>query len=123
MVTRFIRGTPYSRNKSRGRIAGAKEWSVAVQSQTQRLRLVNGPSALDVTFVLPPDRFPEDHPHGNDLDNLLKRLLDALGETVLREAPGKDGSIMELTARKRKALRDEPTGARIRITKYRPTTG
>jgi len=38
------------------------------------------------------------------MDNLLKRLLDALGETVLREAPGKDGAIMELAARKRKAM-------------------
>jgi Holliday junction resolvase RusA-like endonuclease len=120
MVTRFIRGTPYSRNKSRGRIAGAKEWSATVQEQTRRLRPVKGPCALDVVFVLPPDRFPEDHPHGNDLDNLLKRLLDALGETVLREAPGKDGAILEVTARKRKALVHEPTGARIRISKYRP---
>jgi Holliday junction resolvase RusA-like endonuclease len=120
MVTRFIRGTPYSRNKSRGRVAGAKEWSATVQEQTRRLRPVKGPCALEVEFVLPLDRFPEDHPHGNDLDNLLKRLLDALGETVLREARGKDGAIMELTARKRKALGTEPTGARIRLSKYRP---
>lgn len=74
---------------------------------------------LEVDFVLPSDRFPEDYPHGNDLDYLLKRLLDAPGETVLREAPGKDGAIMELTARKRKSLGNETTGAWIRITKYR----
>jgi Holliday junction resolvase RusA-like endonuclease len=71
---------------------------------------------LDVTFVLPKDRFPEDHPHGTDLDNLLKRLLDALGKTVLREAPGKDGAITELRAKKRMVREGEPCGARIRIT-------
>ena len=32
-----------------------------------------------------------------DLDNLLKRLLDALGKTVLREAPGGDSAIVRLS--------------------------
>lgn len=119
MVSRFIRGTPYSRVKTKGRLAGPAEWSTSIREQTSRLRPIKGPCRLEVTFVLPADRFPLDDSYGNDLDNLLKRLLDALGETVLREAPGKDGAIMELAARKRKALGSEQTGAHIRITKYR----
>jgi len=116
MVSLFLQGTPYPRNKSRGRVEAAAEWSASVVTQTAGLELVRGPCRLEVTFVLPRDRFPEDHPHGTDLDNLLKRLLDALGKTVLREAPGKDGAITELRAKKRMVREGEITGARIRIT-------
>ncbi len=84
--------------------------------QTARSRKVRGPCRLDVEFVLPPDRFPLDHPFGTDLDNLLKRLLDSLKETVLSEAPGGDGAIVELRATKIKAKGRERTGARIIIT-------
>lgn len=66
-----------------------------------------------VEFLLPQDKFPRDLPHGMDLDNLLKRLLDALGETVLREAPGRDSAIMEIHAWKRKLIPPEVAGAQI----------
>ena len=120
MVSRFIRGTPYSRIKTKGRLSGPNEWSAAVKEQTCRLRPIKRPCRLEVSFILPADRFPLDNTYGNDLDNLLKRLLDALGETVLRDAPGKDGAIVQLSAEKRKALADEPTGVWIRFTKPDP---
>jgi hypothetical protein len=37
---------------------------------------------LKVTFLLPPDKYPKNLPYGPDLDNLLKRFLDLLNETV-----------------------------------------
>jgi Holliday junction resolvase RusA-like endonuclease len=77
---------------------------------------MKGPCKLEVEFILPRDRFPNDHPFGSDLDNLLKRFQDALGKTVLREAPGQDGAITELVARKRKAAPGEATGARFNLT-------
>jgi Holliday junction resolvase RusA-like endonuclease len=117
VVSRFIRGTPYSRSKTTGRLSGPDEWSATVKEQTHRLRPIKGPCRLEVSFILPADRFPFVHSCGNDLDNLLKRLLDALAESVLREAPGRDAAIVQLSAEKRKALKNEPTGARIRFTK------
>jgi Holliday junction resolvase RusA-like endonuclease len=57
-----------------------------------------------------------------DLDNLLKRLQDALNQTVLRSAPGKDGAVVSLIARKRPATDGEPIGVRlvIRDTEAKP---
>jgi len=72
-----------------------------------------GPCELDVEFVLPADKFPRDFPYGMDLDNLLKRLLDALGKTVLQDAPGGDSAIVRLSARKHPASPTEEPGARI----------
>jgi Holliday junction resolvase RusA-like endonuclease len=50
-----------------------------------------------------------------DLDNLLKRLLDALQQTVFRVAPGKDGCVVELHARKQRVDSDAEAGADIEI--------
>jgi Holliday junction resolvase RusA-like endonuclease len=68
---------------------------------------------MNVKFILPSDKYPKDHPHGSDLDNLLKPFLDAIGATVLSEAEGKDGAIVRLSVSKRKARGSEPTGARL----------
>jgi Holliday junction resolvase RusA-like endonuclease len=112
-VRKFVRGTPYSRSKNRGDTAGVKRWSDAVISQTKRLRKVRRACRLNVEFVLPKTRPPTDYPYANDLDNLLKLLLDALGQTVLRYAPGRDSAIVELHASKRLAGKGEKTGALI----------
>lgn len=119
MIDVFVRGMPYVKHKVRGRVEGAKEWSVAVKAQTDHLGSMAGPCRLDVEFVLPAGSFPTDHPCGPDLDNLLKRLLDGLNDTVLREAPGRDGAVVKLNARKRKAAAGEPTGARILLSQAR----
>lgn len=73
---------------------------------------------MEVEFVLPTDKFPKDFPFGMDLDNLLKRLLDALGKTVLKDLPGKDSAIVDLRASKRPARNGEATGARVIIREY-----
>lgn len=115
-IDMFIKGEPYPKHKSTGDKKAPKRWSDAIQTQTARTRKVRGPCRLDVEFVLPAGRFPRHQRFGTDLDNLLKRLLDSLKETVLSEAPGGDGAIVELRASKIKAEGKQPTGARIIIT-------
>src|SRR6266571_2507015 len=110
---KFIRGTPYPWHKVTGDVEGPERWSAAIREQTADLPTFPGPCRLQVEFILPADRFSIDHPLGTDLDNLLKRLLDALKETTLRDAPGKDGAIVELSASKVAANAREATGARI----------
>jgi Holliday junction resolvase RusA-like endonuclease len=111
-----INGTPYGQLKSRGRKDGCAEWTRAVVEQTRELDRVSGACTVDVTFFLPADKYPLDHPFGSDLDNLLKRFFDALQQTVLADAPGKDGCVVELAARKRKASSAEPPGALLTIS-------
>jgi Holliday junction resolvase RusA-like endonuclease len=119
IIDRFIRGVPYARSKSKGRLGAPRVWTSAVVEQTAGLPLIAGPCQLEVEFVLPWDKFPSDLPFGMDLDNLLKRLLDALGTTVLQSAPGGDSAIVSLQARKRPLRQGEEPGARIT---FRPAT-
>jgi Holliday junction resolvase RusA-like endonuclease len=51
-----------------------------------------------------------------DLDNLLKRFFDALQKTVFSEAPGGDGCVIEVRARKRKVPSSADAGADLTIT-------
>ena len=115
-IDKFVKGDPYPKHKVTGDIGAPERWFQAIVEQTAHLRKVQGPCRLEVEFVLPPDRFPADHPFGTDLDNLLKILMDSLKNTVLREAPGGDGAIIELRATKVKAKGNERTGARIVLT-------
>ena len=99
-ITAKISGVPYAQAKTRGNTSGPAVWSAAVVDQTTHLRKVAGACVLDVTFRLPPDKYPTDHPHGMDLDNLLKRFFDALQETVFSDVSGGDGCVIEVHARK-----------------------
>ena len=115
-----ITGVPYAQAKVRGRKDGCAEWSEAVKRQTAHLRPVTGECQIRVTFKLPPSKYPSDHPYGMDLDNLLKRFLDALHETVFRDVPGRDGCVVELHAKKVKVASDDKAGAELEIV---PVTG
>jgi Holliday junction resolvase RusA-like endonuclease len=70
---------------------------------------------MRVTFLLPPSKFPSDHPYWNDLDNLLKRFCDALVMTVFRNAPGRDGVVLSLEATKTRVETDVEAGAELEI--------
>ncbi len=113
VVHAFVEGVPAKKKKARGDKQTPARWKVAVQAQTAGLAKMDGPCQLDIEFILLGISFPSDHPYGPDLDNLLKSTLDALNETVLSSVKGKDGAIVDLRARKRKAREGEPTGARI----------
>ena len=70
---------------------------------------------LKVTFLLPSDKFPPNLPYGPDLDNLLKLTLDALQQTVFKDARGKDSCIVSLMAMKTRVEAHEDAGAHIEI--------
>jgi len=112
-IDKFIEGIPYPQSKVRGDIHAPGRWSEAVKSATQYLPKVSGRVSMNLKFILHEDMFPPDHPHGTDLDNLLKRFLDAIGTTVLSKAEGKDGAVVRLTVSKRKVRRGESTGVRM----------
>jgi Holliday junction resolvase RusA-like endonuclease len=95
-----INGVPYSKSKTRGKKTAPKAWSQRVISQTRSLPPVAEACVLRVTFRLPRDKFPPDYPYGPDLDNLLKRLFDALGKTVFATAKGGDSCVVALEAMK-----------------------
>ncbi len=70
---------------------------------------------MRVTFLLPENKFPKDFPYGPDLDNLLKRLFDGLGQTVFSETPGGDSCIISLSAMKTKVASEAEAGAVVEI--------
>lgn len=95
-----IRGVPYPKTKSTGNVAGGQKWTQAIVDRTKGYKKVTGPCLLRVTFRLPKDKFHDGNPFGTDLDNLLKRFLDALSQTVFCEAPGTDACAVSLEATK-----------------------
>lgn len=114
-INHTIRGIPYSRNKSRGNVNAADIWSDAVREQTLTLPKVVEACALKVTFLLPPDKFPTDFPHGPDLDNLLKRFMDALNDTIFSATPGGDSCVVMLTVMKTKVSSAAESGAHLEV--------
>ena len=95
-----VRGVPYPQSKATGNVEGRLHWSDKVVEKTSGLRKVTGPCLLRVTFKLPSDKFNGKNPYGTDLDNLLKRFLDALSKTVFSDAPGQDACVVSLEASK-----------------------
>lgn len=115
-VHKKIEGVPYSGPRSqRGNVAAPKIWTQKIIDQTKNLAKVNEACILNVTFLLPPDKFPKDYPFGSDLDNLLKRFLDALNETIFSEAKGKDSCVISLHASKVKVNSESDAGALLEI--------
>lgn len=112
-----ISGIPSS-SKGPRRQRAFSRWTLDVIRQTRDLPRVTGPSRLEVKFLLPPDRFPPQQPFGPDLDNLLKRLLDALNRTVLRDVAGRDSAIVEIVATKCKDATGAGSGAELKITPF-----
>jgi Holliday junction resolvase RusA-like endonuclease len=86
--------------KATGNIAGLASWTAAIVAKTERLEKVKGPCIVRVTFRLPREKFHNGNPYGNDIDNLLKRLFDALSKTVFSEVPGRDACVVSVEATK-----------------------
>ncbi len=110
-----LTGVPYGQRKSRGDKDAPERWTAAIIAQTRRLPKVSEACLLKVTFLLPPDKYPSDLPYGPDLDNLLKRLLDALGRTVFSRTTGRDSCIVSLTAMKTRATGGAQVGAHVEV--------
>jgi len=112
-----IRGIPYPKASSTGNTEARKKWSEAIVERTKGLPKVTGPCLVRVTFRLPEDRFQSKNPFGTDLDNLLKRFLDALSLTVFCDAPGKDACVVSLEATKVLAVNSNEAGVDGEIIK------
>lgn len=111
----MICGVPYSQMKSRGDKGGPRRWSDAIVKQTRGLPSVKEACLVKITFLLPPNKFPKDFPYGPDLDNLLKRFMDALNATVFRKAKGKDSCIVSMTVLKTRVGSPEEAGAHLEV--------
>jgi hypothetical protein len=116
-----ISGIPYGQLKSGGDKAAPARWTERVKEQSAHLPKVVHPCLIRVTFRLPPEKFPKDHPYGSDLDNLLKRLFDALIETVFSDAPGKDGIVISIEATKVRVAGSNQAGADLEIIEIERT--
>ena len=117
MISTYLKisGVPYSRLKSRGNLSAPTEWSNAVIEQTRSLPKVMAACIVKITFLLPPNKFPTDFPYGPDLDNLLKRFMDSLNQTIFSDTPGKDSCVVSMTVSKTKVESDEHAGALLEI--------
>ncbi|HWA10540.1 MAG TPA: hypothetical protein VG838_13935 [Opitutaceae bacterium] len=118
-----IDGVPYAHLKSKGDVAAPLRWTDQIKKQTAHLPKIVHPCLVRVTFRLPPDKFPKDHPYGSDLDNLLKRFFDALIETVFSDAPGKDGIVISIEATKVRVASSAEAGADLEIIEIEKVTG
>jgi|GEM_PF-757570 len=110
-----ISGVPYSKLKSRGDFSALERWNKAVITHTRGLPRISEACILKVTFLLPPDKFPKNFPYGPDLDNLLKRFLDLLNETVFSDANGCDSCIVSIHAMKTRVASIAEAGANLEI--------
>ena len=99
-ICQKISGVPYGKRKRRGQVNAPEEWTRTIIEQTKDLPKIKEACVLKVTFLLPPNKFPTDFPYGSDLDNLLKRFLDALNETIFSETSGKDSCVVSLNVMK-----------------------
>lgn len=110
-----IEGTPYGRAKRQGKVEAPAQWTEAIRKATGSLPKVKEACVMKITFLLPPDKFPTDFPCGPGLDNLLKRFLGALNETIFSEAPGKDSCVVALNAMKTRVEGDARPGALLEV--------
>lgn len=115
LIRATIVGVPYARNKKRGNTDAPKEWTRAVEQQTQGLPQVSEACLLRITYLLPRSHIPKNYPFGTDLDNLNKRFLDGLSKTVFAKAKGKDSCVVAMETMKVIVETKEEAGAHIEI--------
>ncbi len=118
-ISHRIVGVPYSRIKVRGNTEAPQKWTQAIIEQTKQLPKVTEACILKVTFLLPPNKFPKDLPYGPDLDNLMKRLMDALSHTIFSDTEGKDSCVIEMSVMKTTVKSEGEAGALIQVLPIR----
>ncbi len=114
-ICKKISGVPYSKSKAKGRVNAPAQWSQEIRDQTKELPPVKYACILKITFLLPPNKFPKDFPYGPDLDNLLKRFMDALNETIFKETPGGDSCVVSLNVMKTRVESEAEAGAMLEV--------
>jgi len=114
-ICQKIKGVPYSKHKGRRRVNAPAEWKQTIIDQTKDLPKVKEACAVNITFLLPANKFPLDFPYGPVLDNLLKGFLNVLNETIFSEAPGKASCIVSLNVMKGKIGSESEPGAFLEV--------
>jgi Holliday junction resolvase RusA-like endonuclease len=110
-----VSGVPYSRSKKRGDTQAPRKWTQAVIEQTRHLPKVTEACILRATFLLPSNKFPKDFPYGPDLDNLMKRLSDALNQTIFSDTEGKDSCVVEMSVMKTMVESEAEAGTLLEV--------
>ena len=118
-IWKKVSGVPYARSKTRGNLSAPKEWTAAVVRDTRDLPKIRDACLLRITYLLPRGHVPADYPFGTDLDNLNKRFLDALNETVFSEAKGKDSCVVAMETMKVIVETKDEAGAHLEIMPIR----
>ena len=108
----FVPGAPHSQ----------KPWVSRVIDAALGQPRVNETCELEVEFVLSPDRVAWILPSETSLENMLRALLEGLGDTVLRSAPGEGGSLVAIHARTKVADARQPPGTHIVLRKAEART-
>jgi Holliday junction resolvase RusA-like endonuclease len=114
MLSTHIWGEPFCKPYRGRRPTAVAKWESNIAEATADWPLILGPCRLGVTFFLPLDKYAAPGSMGPDLDNLLKRLLDALKTTVFRP-PSDDSYVVELRAAKFQAGTMADAGLHLRI--------
>jgi len=114
-INQKIFGVPYGRSKIRGDTDAPKKWTQSIIEQTKHLPKITQACILRATFLLPPNKFPKDLPYGPDLDNLMKRLSDALNETIFSDTTGKDSCIIEMSIMKTRVDSENDAGVLLEV--------
>ncbi|MCK2199180.1 RusA family crossover junction endodeoxyribonuclease [Corynebacterium callunae] len=126
MISFFVPGLPAPQGSKRhvgnGRLIESskkvKPWRHAVTTHSKRHlhTPLDGAVSLDVIFVMPrPKAWGKQRQdpmiQRPDIDKLLRSTLDGLTGIAIHD----DSQVTHITAHKRRASRDEPTGAHITI--------
>lgn len=107
----WISGVPHASRRS----PGAWFWRREIVRQTSDLPPVPGACTVKVVFHLPEKRFSPARPYGPDLDNLVKRLFDALSSTIFSLAGGADSCVIAERVMKRPAASPRDVGVALEI--------
>lgn len=110
-----IFGIPYAKAKSGGDKQAPKHWTDRVVAATKDSPKVKDACLVRVTYLIPRKNIPKDFPYGTDIDNLNKRFLDALSQTIFSEAKGKDSCVIALEAMKVIVESDSDAGAALEV--------
>jgi hypothetical protein len=110
----FITGEPFGKPYQGKRKDEPAKWDAKIQAATLNWPKVDNACLLRVSFLLPPDKFADPALLGPDLDNLLKRFLDALKTTVFAK-PSDDSFVVSIEAAKTRVGSISEAGAQLEI--------
>lgn len=111
----FIQHEPFAKAYTGRRPKAPHAYDQAVITATQQWPLVKNECQFRATFLLGPSKFSDSRFLGPDLDNLLKRLLDNLKQTIFHPPESDDSFIVSVDATKTKVSTNSEMGVFIEV--------